>query len=134
MATHAIVSKATNVYFGPSSTLYALVGSIGAGEQVQVLSRENGYYCIIYQTSTLSKSGYVPSSTFDSIAGLPSGMSFGRGAVCVAVTETPVYYGVPFSSYQRVGTITVAIQSKMQGTNRQRCVHAIEDKKNNISS
>lgn len=106
MATHAIVSKATNVYFGPSSTLYALVGSIGAGEQVQVLSRENGYYCIIYQTSTLSKSGYVPSSTFDSIAGLPSGMSFGRGAVCVAVTETPVYYGVPFSGYQRVGTIS----------------------------
>lgn len=62
---------AQTVYAGPSSSNYTTIGSIGAGEVVYILGKEQGlnWYHIQYHAGNRQKSGYVPTSTITSISG-----------------------------------------------------------------
>ncbi len=65
------MNTARTVYFGPSSSDYATVGSVDNGEDIVVMGKDSGWYFISYivgSTSTF-KSGYVPISTVSNVSG-----------------------------------------------------------------
>ena len=65
------MNTARTVYFGPSSSNYAVVGSVEKNEDIAIMGKNAGWYFIVYivgSTSTF-KSGYVPASTVSSISG-----------------------------------------------------------------
>lgn len=66
-----VMNTARTVYFGPSSSNYAVVGSVDKNEDIVVLGKNAGWYFISYAVGSTStfKSGYVPVSTVSSISG-----------------------------------------------------------------
>ena len=66
-----VMNTARTVYFGPSSSNYAVVGSVEKNEDIVVLGKNAGWYFISYVVGSTStfKSGYVPVSTVSSISG-----------------------------------------------------------------
>lgn len=62
---------AQTVYAGPSASYYTTIGSISANEQVYILGKEKGlgWYHIQYTAGNKQKSGYVPTSSINSIIG-----------------------------------------------------------------
>ena len=75
------MNTARTVYFGPSSSDYATVGSVDSGEDIVVMGKNAGWYFISYivgSTSTF-KSGYVPVSTVSNISGTIDEAHFSGG-------------------------------------------------------
>lgn len=66
--------ESRNVYFGPSSTDYAKVGSVDANEKIYLLGQSAGWYHIQYHVGSTGtqKSGYVPISTVTNIVANPA--------------------------------------------------------------
>lgn len=65
------MNTSRTVYFGPSSSDYAVVGSVDDNEDIVVMGKSIGWYFICYivgSTSTF-KSGYVPVSTVSNVSG-----------------------------------------------------------------
>lgn len=57
------ITSGGTVYFGPSSSIYASVGSVSTGEYVAVLAAYDGWTYIEYNTSTVGrKRGFISSS------------------------------------------------------------------------
>lgn len=61
ISSNAAMSVSSTVYGGPSTKIYASIGSVSAGEEVNVICREGSFYYIRYYTATSYKCGYVPS-------------------------------------------------------------------------
>lgn len=75
------MNTARTVYFGPSSSNYAVVGSVEKNEDIAIMGKNAGWYFIVYivgSTSTF-KSGYVPASTVSSISGAVHEQNFTGG-------------------------------------------------------
>lgn len=60
------MNTARTVYFGPSSSDYATVGSVDSGEDIVVMGKNAGWYFISYVVGSTStfKSGYVRSQLY----------------------------------------------------------------------
>ena len=71
-ATNGTATVHTNVYAGPSDSIYASIGSIGIGEGVIVLGTYLDWYHIRYfiTNSNQEKTGYVPKSYIFTTASL----------------------------------------------------------------
>ncbi len=54
-ALQAIPRLSTNVYAGPSTSIYANIGSVDSSDTVGVLGKEGSYYYIQYSTASRSK-------------------------------------------------------------------------------
>lgn len=75
------MNTSRTVYFGPSSSDYAVVGSVDNQEDIVVMGKNAGWYFIAYfvgSTSTI-KSGYVPVSTVSNVSGTIDEAYFGGG-------------------------------------------------------
>lgn len=75
------MNTARTVYFGPSSSDYATVGSVDSGEDIVVMGKNAGWYFISYVVGSTStfKSGYVPVSTVSNISGTIDEAHFSGG-------------------------------------------------------
>lgn len=75
------MNTSRTVYFGPSSSDYAVVGSVDNQEDIVVMGKNAGWYFIAYFVgSTLTiKSGYVPVSTVSNVSGTIDEAYFGGG-------------------------------------------------------
>ena len=71
-AIHAVPKQSTSVYGGPSSSIYANIGSVDGSDTVGVLGKEGSYYYIQYSTSSGSKRGYIQMSALNSFSGSSS--------------------------------------------------------------
>jgi len=75
------MNTARTVYFGPSSSDYATVGSVDSGEDIVVMGKNAGWYFISYVVGSTStfKSGCVPVSTVSNISGTIDEAHFSGG-------------------------------------------------------
>lgn len=111
------MNTARTVYFGPSSSDYATVGSVDNGEDIVVMGKNAGWYFISYivgSTSTF-KSGYVPVSTVSSVSGtidesdFTGGHNYSDSELTVkscylfdyAINSGTIYSGEGFTELQR---------------------------------
>lgn len=111
------MNTAKTVYFGPSSSDYATVGSVDNGEDIVVMGKNAGWYFIAYivgSTSTF-KSGYVPVSTVSSVSGtideadFTGGHNYSDSELTVkscylfdnAINSGTIYSGEGFTELQR---------------------------------
>lgn len=111
------MNTARTVYFGPSSSDYATVGSVDNGEDIVVMGKNAGWYFIAYivgSTSTF-KSGYVPVSTVSNISGtideanFTGGHNYSDSELTVkscylfdnAINSGTIYSGEGFTELQR---------------------------------
>lgn len=71
---YGYMTESRNVYFGPSSTDYAKVGSVDLNEKIYLLGKSSGWYHIQYHVGSTGtqKSGYVPVSTVTNIVANPA--------------------------------------------------------------
>lgn len=92
LSAYSTISQA--VYFGPSSSNYASVGRIGAGERVYILDKERNvsWYHIVYfidgTNGSQRKTGYVPTNTLTSISGNVPEYTFSGGEYKSTATQT----------------------------------------------
>lgn len=70
---YGYMMESRNVYFGPSSTDYAKVGSVDNNEKIYLLGQSAGWFHIQYHVGSTGtqKSGYVPTSTVHNIVANP---------------------------------------------------------------
>lgn len=70
---YGYMTESRNVYFGPSESNYAKVGSVDANEKIYLLGQSAGWYHIQYHVGSTGtqKSGYVPVSTVKNIVANP---------------------------------------------------------------
>lgn len=111
------MNTAKTVYFGPSSSNYATVGSVDKGEDIVVMGKNAGWYFITYivgSTSTF-KSGYVPVSTVSNLSGtideayFDGGYNYSNSELTVkscylfdfAINSGTIYSGEGFTELQR---------------------------------
>lgn len=111
------MNTARTVYFGPSSSDYATVGSVDNGEDIVVMGKNAGWYFIAYivgSTSTF-KSGYVPVSTVSNVsktieeADFTGGHNYSDSELTVkscylfdnAINSGTIYSGEGFTELQR---------------------------------
>lgn len=106
MATQAFMSRANSVYYGPSSTIYASVGSVGLGEQVTVYGKEKGWFFIEYSAGTLKKRGYVPYDSIQNPESINEGERYYTGKLDVTNSSTTVYTGPNSSLYATAGSVS----------------------------
>ena len=100
------MAQAATVYGGPSSTIYASIGSVASGEAVAVLAMENGWFAIEYVAMTQFKRGYVPASSLEDSATLAAGFSESSYTGYLdQVTEALSVYSGPSDSYATVGSL-----------------------------
>lgn len=105
MSKLAVAKEATTVRYGPSSTLYAAVGSIDANESVVVHGFENGWYCISYSAGSLLKRGFVPAGTFVDESLLSTDSIITSGCSKTAKTAQSVYTGPIPDNYATAGSV-----------------------------
>lgn len=100
-------TSAQTVYTGPSSSYYVSVGSIGNGERVYILGKEQGWYHIVYDVNSGGqKSGYVPMNSIRDISGgTPVEDDFGGGYAMSNSTQT-VYSCDDYSTKISIGSIS----------------------------
>lgn len=111
------MNTARTVYFGPSASDYATVGSVDNGEDIVVMGKNAGWYFISYivgSTSTF-KSGYVPVSTVSNVsktieeADFTGGHNYSDSELTVkscylfdyAINSGTIYSGEGFTELQR---------------------------------
>lgn len=57
----AKITIGSNLYYGPNTSIYAATGgSVSAGEYVSVISKENNWVYVEYNTNSGRKRGYMP--------------------------------------------------------------------------
>lgn len=100
-------TSAQTVYTGPSSSYYVSVGSIGNGERVYILGKEQGWYHIVYDVNSGGqKSGYVPMNSIRDISGgTPVEDDFWGGYAMSNSTQT-VYSCDDYSTKISIGSIS----------------------------
>lgn len=107
-ALQAIPKLSTYVYAGPSTSIYANIGSVDTSDTVGVLGKEGSYYYIQYSTSSGSKRGYVAMSALNSFSGSGSVKSTGVESA-VAYADAPssscTVYSCPNSNCATIGSI-----------------------------
>lgn len=107
-AIHAVPKQSTSVYGGPSSYIYANIGSVDETDTVGVLGKEGSYYYIQYSTSSGSKRGYVEMSALNSFSGSGSIKSTGVESAA-AYADAPkiacTVYSCPDVNSATVGSI-----------------------------
>ena len=106
MSKIGIAKAATTVRYGPSSTLYASVGSIDAEESVVVHGMENGWYCISYSAGKLLKRGFVPSGTFTDESELSTEAIISVGYSRTVKNAQTVYTGPIPANYATAGSVS----------------------------
>lgn len=111
------MNTARTVYFGPSASDYATVGSVDKNEDIVVMGKNAGWYFISYivgSTSTF-KSGYVPTSTVSNVSGsideadFTGGHNYSNSELTVkscylfdyAINSGTIYAGEGFTELQR---------------------------------
>ncbi len=104
--SNAIMRANQAVYGGPSSRIYASIGSVDANEEVSILHQDENYCYIQYYTSTSYKRGYVPTV---SIADYPSNVpdktgTYTHGYYMRSLTATNVY-SAPDSTSAALGSV-----------------------------
>lgn len=100
MATYyATANQGSDVYFGPNSSLYAKVGSIGSTEKVEVTAFEKGFYYISYTAGSAKKRGFVPQKVLTPVTSLPTISGILKGTLGYVYQATSVSYGLPISTY-----------------------------------
>lgn len=138
MPTSATMSGASNVYYGPDSSNYASIGSVGLNEAVQVYAMEKNWFFIEYFTGTTTKKrGYVPYDSINNaaiVAGSVPTRSFtgsadvsnqaltvctGPGTSTTYPSPGTVYAGEGFTRFNETsGSYTYIEYSTSSGTKR----------------
>ena len=100
------MAQAAAVYGGPSSVIYASIGSVSSGEAVAVIAKENGWFAIDYIALTQIKRGYVPISTLENGSTISASFSERNftGHMDQTTKALSVYSG-PADSYATVGSL-----------------------------
>lgn len=108
-ALQATPKATTNIYAGPSTKIYANIGSVYSTDTVGVLGVEDGYYYIQYSTSSGSKRGYINKNALNQFSGANSVKSTGINTVA-AYADAPssgcTVYSCPNSSSATIGSIS----------------------------
>lgn len=95
------------VYTGPSSSYYVSVGSIGNGEKIYILGKEQGWYHIVYDVNSGGqKSGYVPMSSISNISGGTPVEDDFWGGYAISNSAQTVYSCDDFSTKLSIGSIS----------------------------
>ena len=101
----AAMAEAASVYSGPSSKIYASIGSVSAGEVISILHKEDAFYYIKYLTSKTYKRGYVSVSSVSAFSGNPE--VFGTlGGSLKTVSAKCTAYSAPDTSSATVGSVS----------------------------
>lgn len=110
-ALQAIPALSTNVYAGPSTSIYANIGSVDSSDTVGVLGKEGSYYYIQYSTSSGAKRGYIAKSSLKSFASdakvEPTGVET-VAAYADATKTACTVYSCPNSNCATIGSISAA--------------------------
>lgn len=108
-ALQAVPALSTNVYAGPSTSIYANIGSVDSSDTVGVLGKEGSYYYIQYSTSSGSKRGYITKSALKSFASdstvYPTGVE-SVAAYADAPKTACTVYSCPNSNCATIGSIS----------------------------
>lgn len=107
-ALQATPKLSTYVYAGPSTSIYANIGSVDTSDTVGVLGKEGSYYYIQYSTSSGSKRGYVAMSALNSFSGSGSVKATGvesAAAYADAPSSSCTVYSCPNSNCATIGSI-----------------------------
>lgn len=108
-ALQAIPALSTNVYAGPSTSIYANIGSVDSSDTVGVLGKEGSYYYIQYSTSSGAKRGYIAKSSLKSFASdakvEPTGVE-SVAAYADAPKTACTVYSCPNSNCATIGSIS----------------------------
>lgn len=110
-ALQAVPKLSTNVYAGPSTSIYANIGSVDSSDTVGVLGKEGSYYYIQYSTASGSKRGYVAISALGAFSGSGSVKSTGVETVAAYADATKTactVYSCPNSNCATIGSISAA--------------------------
>lgn len=108
-ALQAIPRLSTNVYAGPSTSIYANIGSVDSSDTVGVLGKEGSYYYIQYSTASGPKRGYVAQSALGSFSGSGSVKSTGVETVAAyadAPSSNCTVYSCPNSNCATIGSVS----------------------------
>lgn len=107
----ALINNGTDVYAGPSSDNYALIGSVGPSEEIGMIHKENNWIYIQYATTGGPKRGFIPANSDlilildeGTIDDLPDKTNSYTGWADLTNAATPVYAG-PSTSYVSIGSL-----------------------------
>lgn len=104
----AQMASASTTYHGPSDKIYAILGSVSAGERVVVRGAENGWFYICYPTASGYKAGYVPMDKVkngEELSHIVGNRRFTGHAGFSVNTDTRVYSGPDNKRYEHTGTV-----------------------------
>lgn len=107
-ALQATPRYGTNIYAGPSSIIYANIGSVYTTDTVGVLGIEEDYYYIQYSTSSGPKRGYIYEKALNQFSGSNSVKNTGIGtttAYAGAASTGCTVYSCPTSNSAIIGSI-----------------------------
>ena len=101
------MAQAATVYGGPSSVIYASIGSVSAGEAVAVVAKENGWFFIEYVALTQLKRGYVPISSLQDAGTISADfVESSHTGYMDFTTQALDVYSAPSSSYAVIGSVS----------------------------
>lgn len=105
-----IAKENLKVYAGPSTSIYAQLGSIYITELISVLAKEGSWIYVEYNTSSGRKRGYVDWNKVDP-RDYKAGTAFNDFYItpsngdCHIVDESVNVYGGPTKDYAKIGTV-----------------------------
>lgn len=105
-----VAKENLKVYAGPSTSLYAQLGSIYVTELISVLAKEGSWIYVEYNTSSGRKRGYVDWNKVDP-RDYKAGTAFKdfyktpTNATCHIADESVNVYGGPTKDYAKIGTV-----------------------------
>jgi Zinc carboxypeptidase./Bacterial SH3 domain. len=108
----AFINNAVDVYGGPSSDNYAVIGSVGPLEDIGMIHKENNWIYIQYATTGGPKRGFISSAMADlvffvgegTVDDLEDKTNSYTGWGDLTNAATPVYAG-PGTSYASIGSL-----------------------------
>lgn len=108
----AFINNGVDVYGGPSSDNYAVIGSVGPLEDIGMIHKENNWIYIQYATTGGPKRGFISSATADlvffvgegTVDDLEDKTNSYTGWGDLTNAPTPVYAG-PGTSYASIGSL-----------------------------
>ena len=104
ISSNAAMSAPSTVYGGPSTKIYASIGSVSAGEEVEVICREGSFYYIMYYTAASYKRGYVPVSTVTGEENIPE-RNYSSANAFRMTTAAATVYSAPSSTSAVIGSV-----------------------------
>ena len=104
----ATMTSGATVYYGPSNSLYPVVGSVSSGETIDVFWKDGSWYFIQYTIdgTTTKKRGYISSAAFSGAGTIPTFSSVISNAGTRYVnTSGNTYCGPASSGYYQAGSV-----------------------------